>query len=169
MSAAISRMQFLRGDFSGNAAPLRPPWARSENEFTRLCVRCGDCISQCPNHIIVNGRGDFPVVDFSAGECLFCAECVDACKPGALKKSDGQQAWSVRATIDSTKCLAYHNVECRSCYDPCEAQAIRMAPRIGGVSIPVLDNPACSGCGACYGICPVHAINMQSNPQQVSP
>ena len=167
MSTAISRMQFLRGDYSGRNNPIRPPWALAENTFIELCDACGDCSEQCPTHIIHLGRGNFPVIDFKSGECLFCGDCVTACKPGALKRIDDQQPWSVVATIKNDTCLAYNNVECRSCYDPCEARAIKMTPRIGGVSIPELNNTACTGCGACFAVCPVQAVNMNTQPIEV--
>ena len=162
VSKAISRMQFLRGDYSGKNSPIRPPWALPEHTFTSLCERCGECIDKCPTHIIHKGRGDFPVIDFKSGECLLCGDCVDTCKPGALKKINGEQPWSVHASIDTATCLAYRNVECRSCYDPCEASAVNMTPRIGGVSVPVLNRTVCTGCAACFAVCPVQAINMSS-------
>jgi len=168
MSTAISRMQFLRGDYSGRNNPKRPPWALPEDAFTELCERCGDCIDRCPTHIIHRGRGNFPVIDFKSGECLFCGDCVDTCKPAALKKLDGHKPWSVTASVNRKTCLAYNNVECRSCYDPCEAGAIKMTPRIGGVSIPELNSATCTGCGACFAVCPVQAMNMNTNPIEVS-
>lgn len=168
VSTAISRMQFLRGDYSGRNNPIRPPWALAENTFINLCETCGDCADKCPTHIIHQGRGKFPVIDFKSGECLLCGDCVDACKPGALQKTDGQQPWSVTASINSKTCLAYNNVECRSCYDPCESHAINMTPRIGGVSIPLLNANSCTGCGACFAVCPVQAVQMNTNKFQES-
>ena len=160
-------MQFLRGDYSGRNNPIRPPWALPEDSFTELCERCGDCIDKCPTRIIHPGRGSFPVIDFTSGECLFCGDCVDACKPAALKKLDGHKPWSVTATVNRKTCLAYKNVECRSCYDPCEAGVIKMTPRIGGVSTPELNGALCTGCGACFTVCPVKAIDMNTNPNEV--
>ena len=161
VSTAISRMQFLRGDFSGRGLPLRPPWALAEQSFTSLCDRCGHCIDVCPTQILQSGRGGFPVVDFSAGECLFCEECLDVCKPGALEKAVGGQPWSLKASIDSETCIAFNGVECRSCQDPCEPRAIRMPPVAGGVAIPDIDINLCTGCGACYAVCPVRAVRIQ--------
>jgi ferredoxin-type protein NapF len=171
MNQSISRMQFLRGDLSGRNAPIRPPWALDEAAFTRLCNACGDCIERCPTKIIHSGRGSYPVIDFSAGECLFCGDCVDACKPGALKKppkKTGSAPWSVKASIDTKACIAHRGVECRSCQDPCEVRAIEVPPRIGGVSVPVLDAGRCTGCAACFHVCPVSAVRMNMNPTQVS-
>lgn len=164
--AAINRMQFLRGDFSGRNTPIRPPWAVDEFLFTSVCSACGDCIDQCPTHIIKQGRGKFPVIDFESGECLFCNDCLDACEPHALKKVNGQKPWSITASIDTDKCIAHQNVECRSCYDPCEINAINMTPRIGGVSIPLLNSTTCTGCGACFAVCPVQAVNMKQNTRE---
>ena len=161
--AAINRMQFLRGDYKGKNAPIRPPWAGAENSFLNLCDSCGDCIEKCPTNIIQKGRGDYPVINFNAGECLFCNECADACTPNALKIIEDQQPWSIIASINTDSCLAFKGVECRSCYDPCEVKSINMKPRLGGVSIPVLDTTLCTGCGACFAICPSKAINMNTN------
>ena len=162
MSAQVSRMQFLRGDFKGKESPQRPPWAIDENLFTEICTNCGDCISQCPTHIIKTARANFPVVDFSLGECLFCEQCVDVCIPKALLKSDQKKPWSIKASISNETCIAHQGVECRSCYDPCEARAIMMPPRLGGISIPVISTHSCTGCGACFSVCPVQAVSMVS-------
>jgi ferredoxin-type protein NapF len=161
MNTAISRMQFLRGDFSGRGAVLRPPWALAEGDFVSRCDRCGECISSCPTHILHKGRGGYPEVDFGAGECLFCGDCAGACRPGALHRKVGGAPWPLRAFIDPAACVAFQGVECRSCCDPCEARAIRMRPRLGGAAIPELDAVNCTGCGACYAVCPVGAIRVQ--------
>ena len=161
MGKQVSRMQFLRGDFKGKESPLRPPWAIDEQLFTGICTSCGECIAQCPTHIIKPARANLPVVDFSAGECLFCEQCVDTCKPRALLKNDIKSPWTIKASIDNDICIAHKGVECRSCYDPCEARAIMMPPRLGGISIPVISTNSCTGCGACFSVCPVDAVTIQ--------
>jgi ferredoxin-type protein NapF len=166
VTTTINRMQFLRGDYSGRNSPIRPPWAVDEFLFTSICNACGDCIGQCPTRIIQQGRGHFPVINFESGECLFCGDCLNVCKPHALKKVSGQQPWSITASIDTDKCITFQGVECRSCYDPCEARAISMVPRVSGVSIPALNITQCTGCGACNVICPVQAINMKQHSRE---
>lgn len=166
MCAQVSRMQFLRGDFKGKETPLRPPWAIDESLFTEICTSCGECITQCPTHIIKPGRANYPVVDFSAGECLFCEQCVTVCKPHALLKTAKSRPWFVRASIKKDDCISYKGVECRSCYDPCETRAITMRPQLGGVSVPVMNSNDCTGCGACFSVCPVSAITM-NKPQHI--
>ncbi len=161
----ISRMQFLRGDFSGKEAPLRPPWAIAESLFTEICTGCGDCISHCPTHIIQLARANFPVINFSFGECLFCEQCVDACQSHALLKNTQDAVWNVKASINDKACLTYQGVTCRSCFDPCEARAIQMPPQLGGISTPVLNPNICTGCGACFSVCPVQAISMNERQE----
>jgi ferredoxin-type protein NapF len=162
VTTAISRMQFLRGDFSGRTASLRPPWALGEAAFVSRCDGCGHCLAACPTHIIRKGRGGYPEVDFSSGECLFCGDCVAACRPGALQQRADQAPWLLRASIDAGVCVAHRGVECRSCSDPCEPRAIRMRVRVGGAAIPQLETGNCNGCGACYALCPVGAISLQA-------
>jgi ferredoxin-type protein NapF len=162
MNTQVSRMQFLRGDFKGKQIPLRPPWAIDESLFLEICTSCGKCISQCPTNIIKPARANFPVVDFKSGECLFCEECVNACEPRALLKTTQNTPWTIKASINEDVCISYQGVECRSCYDPCEANAIKMPPRLGGFSTPTVDAINCTGCGACFSICPVQAITMNT-------
>ena len=159
-------MQFLRGDFSGRRPVVRPPWALVEGDFVSRCDGCGECIANCPTHILRKGRGGYPEVDFGSGECLFCGDCVGACRPGALYRQARVAPWALRASVDPTVCVAFAGVECRSCIDPCEPRAIRMRPRLGGAAIPELDVMNCSGCGACYAVCPTGAIRVEHTARQ---
>jgi ferredoxin-type protein NapF len=161
-----SRRQFLRGEFSGRDMALRPPWALRKRKFVQCCTRCDACSDACPTGIIVRGQGGFPEVDFSRGECTFCADCVRACEAGALRYAAGA-AWSVKAAI-GTACIALKQVVCRCCGDACDARAIRFKLRAGGVAVPELDTDACTGCGACHGACPVGTIAMRQMEDAVS-
>jgi len=164
MRTAVSRAGFLRGDFSGRSSPLRPPWTLPEAHFVERCNRCGACLEACPAGILEKGRGGFPQVNFSRGECTFCGACEQACTAGAFtdpsRRAAASRPWSVRAAINE-RCLARRAVECRSCADQCDATAIRFRLVVGGSALPVLDQASCSGCGACYAVCPVQAIELR--------
>lgn len=160
---SIARRRFLSGRLRSVGGELRPPWALAEAAFEERCNRCGECISACPNGIVAAGSGGFPKVDFGSGECSFCGDCVQACKLGALRM-DRLSPWEFRATIGEA-CLAAHGVECRVCGEACSVAAIRFRPRPGSVAQPHLDAERCSGCGACYAPCPVHAIEISSKPE----
>jgi ferredoxin-type protein NapF len=160
MSSPSSRRNFLRGKVSVHVPQLRPPWALQEDAFILACTRCGDCARVCPTHIIKQGDGGFPTVDFKQGECTFCGECVAACKPAALCKPEGDSIpWAIRASIGDS-CLAHRQVECRICGEQCGESAIRFQPQAGGISFPELDAGRCNGCGACLAPCPTGAISV---------
>mgnify|MGYP002633698642 CR=1 FL=1 len=164
----ISRTEFLGGDLSGRNKVIRPPWSLTEQLFTQTCNSCGDCINQCPTHILKPGRGQLPVIDFNQGECLFCGECAKVCQPGAIDRTFNQNAWSIVASLTDDSCIAHQNVECRACYDPCEPGAIKFIAKIGGPSRPSLDPASCTGCGACLAVCPVTAISMVHLTQELA-
>jgi len=153
-----------RGFFRGRPRPqaeIRPPWALPEAGFSERCTRCNDCLTACPEQIIVSGDGGFPTIDFGRGECTFCGACASACKPLALLRVDAQQPWPYKALI-GPGCLPKHGVECRVCGDFCDVRAIRFAPRIGGSPLPEIDPEKCTGCGACVAPCPVTALTIRA-------
>ena len=156
---SISRAQFIRGNFSGSGQVIRPPWAVAEPDFVEVCDRCGDCIGVCPEKILEKGRGSFPQVNFSKGECTFCGDCARKCKSGVLNKRVDDAPWSLKAVI-APSCLALKQVVCRTCGEACPVGAIRFRISVGAVARPEVDPVACTGCGACYGPCPVSAVTM---------
>lgn len=163
MGLAINRSEFLRGNISGRNQPVRPPWSLTEMEFRSTCNSCGACLEICPTQIIEFGRGRMPIINFRKGECIFCGDCAEACQINALHQTSNQLPWHLTAVIDDSNCLAFQKVECRSCQDPCEIHAIRFLALAGSPSKPYLDAEQCTGCGACYTVCPVNAISMNSN------
>lgn len=190
MAQQLSRMQFLRGDIRGNYSPKRPPWALVEQAFVERCTRCENCIEICPEKIIQKGRGGFPVIDFSLSGCSFCEKCLGSCEPGALIKQQTQKnknnsnnipqqteaentdtndilPWKLKAVIQPA-CLSLHGIVCRTCGDACEEEAIRFKLELGGVARPLLDNDNCTGCGYCYSLCPVKAIEIKSITPQAA-
>lgn len=155
-----SRRQLFRGDTGSKHLPTRPPWSVTETDFTDQCSRCGDCISQCPEQILIKGSGGFPEVDFKRGECTFCQECVSSCKAPVFR--DPQESpWSIKAVI-SDRCIAHKQVVCRSCVEQCDPEAISLKLKIGGVGTPEIKPEQCTGCGACVAVCPTQAILIQA-------
>ena len=159
MAKNINRVQFLRGNFSGNAVVVRPPWSVEESIFTESCSRCSECIKACETGILFSGQGGFPEVNFSKGECTFCQKCTQACKEDVFD-SVNTKPWQHVATINES-CLSLKGVVCQVCGEQCETQAIRFVPQAGKISQPVINTDNCNGCGACSQPCPVSAIEFQ--------
>jgi ferredoxin-type protein NapF len=51
---------------------------------------------------------------------------------------------------------------CRSCGESCDDKAITFALKLGGIAEPVLNIEQCTGCGACFSVCPVQVISLTS-------
>ena len=153
----LTRRDLLKAKFSNSQQVVRLPWVRNEQNFTDNCTRCGDCISTCPEKIIIKGDGGFPEINFNKGECTFCTECVKSCTENLFLSLD-DEPWILKANI-TDDCLAVKKVVCLVCGEQCETEAISFIPKIGGVSEPNLSIDECTGCGACAKPCPTNAIN----------
>lgn len=156
----LSRRHLLRGHLKAAAPAVQLPWSLPWPEFVADCSRCGDCLSACPEQIIIKGDGGFPALDLGRGECSFCGDCASACQEPLFRPRD-QRPWDYIAQI-TEGCLANGQVYCQRCQDSCEARAIRFVPVLGRVPTPSVDATLCTGCGACVGDCPVGSIKVAS-------
>ncbi len=145
---------------SKDATPFRPPWSLNETAFTDGCTRCQACVDACPTGVVIAGGGNYPMVDFSRGECTFCYDCASAC-PQPLFAPQETTPWQLIAAINDS-CLAHQQVMCRSCQDSCEVNAIQFRLQAGQVARPELNSQCCTGCGACVSACPVSALSIRS-------
>ncbi|MBK9081266.1 MAG: 4Fe-4S dicluster domain-containing protein [Rhizobiales bacterium] len=62
-------------------------------------------------------------------------------------------------------CVEPKGVTCRRCGDECEPRAISFRLVGRGKAEPRVAAEACTGCGACLGVCPVAAIALVSRQQ----
>ncbi|MGY4026374.1 ferredoxin-type protein NapF [Aeromonas rivuli] len=156
----LSRRHLLRGRFKAVTPAAQLPWSLPWPAFVADCSRCGDCLTACPEQIIIKGDGGFPELDFSRGECSFCGDCASACSEPLFRPTE-QSPWDYIAHI-AESCLANGQVYCQRCQDSCETRAIRFIPILGRVPTPSVDAALCTGCGACVADCPVDSIKVAS-------
>jgi ferredoxin len=154
---------FVRRQRAASAArPLRPPGACDEQQFTGLCIRCGNCTRACPAQIIQPDTGQETLVGWLAS--IARSDDVPATIADAIAPLSGWQAPIVRFDTD------YCREDCTRCTDACPSGALqpvaladKQQTRIG---FPRVDMDICllgdgRDCFICRAHCPFEAISMR--------
>lgn len=144
---------------SSGESLLRPPGGYSEERLIGACIRCDRCRSGCPRHCISLGvleqgliNVGTPVMNFTFGSCDFCENdsmgprCVRLCPTGALALKADDNPLIGRAFLDADEC-----VHCGKCVPACTFEALTWDET---TQLPIVDENACNGCGACEFVCP---------------
>ena len=166
---------------------VRPPGSVPEDEFLRLCVRCGECFQVCPNNVLQPmgfERGlehlwtPRVAADWSGCDAS-CNRCGQVCPTGAIRALPLAEKHAARmglAVIDPGTCLPHAGrAACRMCVDECAAAGYHalefMRVRVeldenglpveeSGFAAPVVLRDLCVGCGLCQSRC--YHINVQA-------
>ena len=150
------RRALLQGNFDCRKSfPVYPPWSLPADQFVEKCSQCNQCITVCPSKILIKNISGYPETCFDSAECIFCRKCLDACPSHALV--DQVRPWTHTACINK-QCLTLTGIACQSCVEMCEARAIKTRLTASGIGIPEIDPQLCTGCGACYQVCPTDAV-----------
>ena len=60
------------------------PFAHQFQVDNELCIRCGECVSDCPVNILVIGAEPPTVAEGREGDCIGCQHCLAICPTGAV-------------------------------------------------------------------------------------
>ena len=152
--------------------PLTPPGSLSFQNFAQHCTGCQLCVSECPN-LVLRPSNDLmhlmlPEMSYERGYCRpECTRCSDVCPAGAIKPLDDVEKSSVQighAVFIKKNCVAVTDeVECGNCARHCPAGAIEMVMLDENdeesPTVPVINDAACIGCGACEYVCPARPFS----------
>ena len=154
---------------------LRPPGALPEATFLETCLRCGNCIDNCPADAIQSLQNDqsdlagTPYIDPHYQPCVVCdsLECMQVCPSGALQPLSIHEIQIGLAEVNYDSCLRSNGVDCRDCVDSCPIgeNAIRFDSE---KRVEVLA-AGCVGCGVCQYHCPTHPKSIVVQPIQEYP
>lgn len=161
---------------------LRPPGAREESEFIKLCIKCGKCTTFCPYDTLKLAKPEDSIPTgtpyFIPREipCYMCEDipCVPVCPTKALdsalvssENKSGESMLDIRkmrmgiAIVDDKNCVAYWGIQCDACYRACPLmdEAIKLNYKSNertnkhAMLLPIVDSDICTGCGKCERAC----------------
>jgi len=162
---------------SAQAAVLRPPGVRDEDDFLKKCVRCGECMKVCLRSVLypavfqagVEGLYT-PVVVPRLGYCEYnCTLCGQVCPTGAISDLPVEvkkREVIGKAVLDRNHCLPLaKGINCIVCEEHCpiprkairseEVQSVDASGRPFILRKPYVVDDLCNGCGICEFVCPL--------------
>ena len=147
---------------------IRPPGSLPEAAFQARCVRCGECAKGCLTNTLqplwleagISGLWTPKVTARRAGCEQGCNLCGYICPTGAIRPlplDEKQFAKIGTARIIQSRCIAWEqDRRCLICDEICPYNAISSQFFDGHpVTVPVIDENKCNGCGYCESKCPV--------------
>ncbi|MEN8115605.1 MAG: ferredoxin-type protein NapG [Bacteroidota bacterium] len=171
---------------------LRPPGALPEKEFSKACLKCGQCVEACPYDTlklstatdgISNGTPYFEARDIP---CYMCTDfpCIAECPSKALTEEaiSVDDAPSINnskmglAVIHKESCIAYWGIQCDACYRACplmgEAITLELEKneqtRKHANLKPIVNSDVCTGCGLCEHVCVVEKAAIKVIPRNIA-
>jgi MauM/NapG family ferredoxin protein len=151
-----------------SAKLIRPPGALPEAMFQARCVRCGESVKACLTNTLqlvwleagISGLWTPKITARLAGCEQNCNICGHVCPTGAIRSLDLEDKSYAKigtARVIATRCIAWEqNKRCLICDEICPYNAISSQFVAGHtVTVPVIDENRCNGCGYCENKCPV--------------
>ena len=152
--------------------PITPPGAKGARNMALHCTACQLCVSECPNGVLRPSTGwtTFmqPTMSYETGYCRpECNRCSQVCPTGAIRPLTVEAKTAVQighAVWNKAYCIPLiDGVSCGNCARHCPSGAIQMVPSdpddANSLSIPVVNEERCIGCGACENLCPARPLS----------
>ena len=176
----------LRQQSKASPFALRPPGALAEEQFLSACVKCGQCVVDCPYDTLKLATLDddvpigTPYFEPRTTPCYLCPDipCAKACPTGALDGTLQDIAASrmgLAVLIDQENCLSYRGLRCEICHRECPLidRAITLQHRPRGTSkhgmlLPTVHSDQCTGCGICERACPLPVAAIKVLPHELA-
>jgi ferredoxin len=156
---------------------LRPPGVRSEEDFLKRCVRCGECMKVCLKSALYPAAYQAGIEGFYTplliprlGYCEYnCTLCGQVCPTGAIPSlpvAAKRVEVIGKAVFDKNHCLPFaRRIDCIVCEEHCPIPEKAIRSRevtvvgLDGVSRvvkePYVVEEICNGCGICEYVCPL--------------
>ncbi len=161
----------LQKQVAASPFAIRPPGALDEPDFNAKCIKCGQCVLDCPFNTLDLARAGetlpigTPYFIPRDIPCYMCPDipCVKACPTGALDPglTKIEEAEMGLAVIDIENCLSWQGLRCEICHRECPVKdaaiTIEHHPRKlskHAMFVPLVHSDACTGCGICEKACP---------------
>ncbi|MCJ7593501.1 MAG: 4Fe-4S binding protein [Desulfobacterales bacterium] len=171
-AVAMTNLNHLHGGEAPRALRssrlIRPPGSLPETGFQARCVRCGECIKGCLTNTLqpvwfeagITGLWTPKITARLAGCEQNCNICGLLCPTGAIRPLDLEEKKFAKvgtAHILKSRCIAWEqDRKCLICDEICPYNAISSQLVDGHpVTVPVIDENKCNGCGYCENKCPV--------------
>ena len=161
----------LQQQSHANNLVIRPPGALPEKDFNAACIKCGQCVRDCPYDTLELAKTGqsipigTPYFTPRKIPCYMCKDipCVKACPTGALSPelTNIDDSRMGLAVIDMETCISDLGLRCEICHRVCPVQnsaiTIEHHPRNTSkhaMFIPLVHSSDCTGCGVCEEACP---------------
>jgi ferredoxin-type protein NapG len=153
---------------AGDVQPLRPPGAKSEEQFIGACIRCNRCRGACPRNAIVNCDFEDGIINIRTPKLYFHTKAAQTFhRAEGTSKDDLHNDPYPQILAASGKGFCDF---CMLCIENCPTGALSsFDPEAEWIGEAVIEPTLCiafekmGGCRKCADYCPFKAVTIDDN------